>query len=141
MKEMRTMVSPPSDFTNRVMQRVEAYKRVQARRRALIAIGTFVFALVGLLALLGFELASLVEEFPALASQALQLVAIVIDFAEQALTLFDALWLSVTTIASSVNGLLLVAYACAVLSLTIAWLRVAFGPFQYSLNNLRRIEQ
>ncbi len=140
MKEMRTMVSPPSGFANRVMERVETYKRARARRHAFITIGMFVFALFGSLTLLGFELVSQVETIPTLPSQALQLVIIVASLVEQAFTLFGALWLSVTIIASSINSLLLVAYASAVVSLTILWFRVAFGPFQYPLKNLRRIE-
>ncbi len=141
MKETRTMVSPPPGFANRVMERVETYKQARARQRAFITIGVFAFALVGLLALLGFELVSQFEELPMLASQALQLVIIVATLAEQAFTLFDVLWLSVTTITSSINGLLLIAYACIVVGLTVVWLRVAFGPFQYSLKLSWRIEQ
>lgn len=164
MKEMRTIVSPPSGFANRVMERVQTYKLKRARRRTLITIGLFVLAMVGLLALLGIQLVSQFEEFTTLPSQALrlviivaalaeqafttlpsqalQLVMIVAAIAEQAFTLFDALWLSVTIIASSINSAFFVAYACGVVALTALWLRVAVGPFQYPLmKNLRRIEQ
>lgn len=142
MKESRMMVSPLPGFPDRVMARVQMYKQAQARRRAVIATGLLAVAFVGSLALMGFALASTFDEFTSFPSRMTSLFVLAVSFAGELYSLFDAMWLTVLTIASSINGIVVVAYACAAVALTLLWLRVAFGPFQYPLiKNLRRIER
>jgi hypothetical protein len=139
MKEMRTMVSPQSGFANRVMERVQTHKRIRARQRAVITAGLSVIALAGLIALAAFQLILQFEGLTTLPSSSVPLLVGMASFGEQALTLFDVVWLCVTTIVSSINILLLIAYVCVVTGMTVVWLRVAFGPFQYSLKLSWRI--
>ncbi len=141
MKESRMMVSPLPGFPDRVMARVQMYKQAQARRRAVIATGLLAVAFVGSLALMGFALASTFDKFTSFPSRMTSLFVLAVSFAGELYSLFDAMWLTVVTIASSINGIVVVAYACAAVALTLLWLRVAFGPFQYPLKNLRRIER
>jgi len=127
-----TMISPSAGFTARVMTRIEARERAQARRRAVIGAGLLVAAAVALFTLIAIWFASLVGSLlsnPAAIAATVQAVLPVVD-------LLDAFRVAAFAILRNVNGMILLAYALGVLVLTTLWAEIATGTFRFPLTIL-----
>jgi hypothetical protein len=130
------MVSPAPGFTARVMARLEARERAQARRRAVIGAGLLVVAASALLAFVGMALASWLSVVMERPSTIVSLVVALSPVADRLLALLEALWVAAIALARSVDSVAMLAYALAVLAFTLLWARVALGSFQLTSDKM-----
>lgn len=126
-----TMAVPAPGFTSRVMTRIQERERRAARRRALA--GACLLALAGFVPIVlgGFVFVDALTDMSShadLLTSGFVLLSPALSLAE---TIVMALWLGSTAVMTVGSGQLL-AYAIAVLALTLLWVRVAGGSFQLS---------
>ncbi len=127
-----TMVTPSVGFATRTMTRIAEHERAQARRRAWIGSALLVVVASAMLLFVGVRLFSLLtalsaspETVEAVTSALATVMFWVKAFAE-------ALWIAAGTILLNIGDIPMLAYALFVLALTMIWLRVATGSFQFS---------
>ncbi|MBI4788013.1 MAG: hypothetical protein HY782_13325 [Chloroflexi bacterium] len=122
-----TMISPAPGFTARVMAKIAERERAQARRRVVIGAGLLAVAATALAALIGGALVVIAVVFAANSDVILGSVIALAPFVTTGTALVEALWISVTVVAHNVSAAQVLAYALAVLVLTLVWVRVVAG--------------
>lgn len=125
-----TMVSPEPGFSGRVMARIAARDRLQARRRALIRIALLVTAVAVALAVSYLWLAAWIEIIVSPETIAPLVLAFSSLFGGW-IGLLQAIWVAITVIASELGELPILSYAFVVLAMTIVWARIVTGPLQH----------
>jgi hypothetical protein len=124
------MVSPSQGFTSRVMAQIDARERAWARRRMVIGLGLIAAVAVILFALVAIWV---VGWLSALAASPEAIVTAVLAVSPLAGDWLDAVRVAGIAVLQNTSGLVLLAYALAVLCLTTLWAEIATGTFQPSL--------
>jgi hypothetical protein len=123
----KRMIAPPAGFTVRVMARIEERERAQARRRAVIG-ATLLVVVAGIaLALVCIWLTLWIGALLARPGTVISAVLALSPLADGLRVLLEALWVAASAVTRGVGGEVILAYALAVLALTILWARVATG--------------
>ena len=125
-----TMVSPSAGFAHRVMARIEARERAQARRRTAIGVGLIALVVISLSALAALRIATWLG---ALLGSPEALVTAILTVSPLAGDWLDAVRIAGNALLQNVNLPALLVYALGVLGLTTLWAEIATGTFQPSL--------
>ena len=126
------MVSPAPGFAARVMTRLAEHERARARRRALLGSALLVGAAI---AMLVFAVIQLVAPFWVLVTNPQLIVILLNAFATLtfwASKVFEAFWIAAMVIAENLDAMPMALCAAVVFALTMLWVRVVTGSFQFS---------
>ena len=121
------MVAPAPGFTDRVMTRIKARERARARRWGVLGAGLLFLAAGVISVLLGgvlLGLLAIVATNPDVVLTVFVSLTPLVDFGT---TVAEALWISLTVVASNVSAVQLLAFAMSVFVLTLVWVRVVSG--------------
>jgi hypothetical protein len=131
-----TMIAPNAGFTSRVMARIAEHERAKARQRALIGSALLVIAAIIILALVALWLVSWVAVLVSMPQLAVAVLGALATLAFWVGVALNACWVAVGAIAENIGAVQMVVLALVVFALTMVWMRVVVGPFQFSSHTI-----
>ncbi len=133
-----TMVSPAPGFTARVMAELAVRERARARRRALFGAGMLLVAPLALMLFASVSIGSLVALVIANPDVIVTVLVTLAQTADVISAFVGAGWTVVTVLGREVTFVQVVAFAVAVVGMTLLWVRVVGSSYQRPIGRTMR---